>query len=33
MARRKTTFWSLLRLVTALLGYGAYKVFGEKMPS
>ncbi len=32
MARRKTTFWSLLRLATALLGYGAYKVFGRKAP-
>lgn len=30
MVRQKTTFWSLLRLVTALLGYGAYKVFGRK---
>lgn len=32
MARRKTTFWSLLRLVTAFLGYGAYKAFGKKAP-
>ncbi len=30
MARRKTTFWSLLRLVIALLGYGAYKIFGGR---
>lgn len=32
MARGETTFWSLLRLVIALLGYGAYKLFGEKPP-
>lgn len=30
MARRETNFLSLLRLVTALLGYGAYKLFGKK---
>jgi len=30
MARRKTNLWSLLRLVTALLGYGAYKLFGKE---
>ena len=33
MARRKTTFWSLVRLGTALLGYGAYKLFGKKAAS
>ena len=33
MARRRTNFWSLLRLVTALLGYGAYKLFGKKPPT
>lgn len=30
MVRQETTFWSLLRLVTAFLGYGAYKLFGRK---
>jgi len=29
MVRQKTTFWSLLRLATALLGYLAYKSFGR----
>ena len=33
MARRETTFWSLLRLFTALLGYGAYKLFGSPPPT
>jgi len=33
MARQKTNFLSLLRLATALLGYGAYKLFGGKRPS
>ncbi len=28
MLRQKATFWSLLRLATALLGYAAYKAFG-----
>ncbi len=32
MFRRKTTFWSLVRLVTALMGYGACKVFGRPQP-
>ncbi|HYM40185.1 MAG TPA: glycosyltransferase [Thermoplasmata archaeon] len=30
MVRQKTNFWSLLRLFTALLGYGAYKLFGRE---
>ena len=30
MVRHETTFWSLLRLVTAFLGYGGYKLFGKK---
>jgi len=29
MMRQKTTFWSLLRLAAALLGYTGYKVFGR----
>ncbi|HII40162.1 MAG TPA: glycosyltransferase [Thermoplasmata archaeon] len=33
MARQKTNFLSLLRLVTALLGYGAYKLFGRERPA
>lgn len=33
MVRQKTTFWSLLRLLTAFLGYGAYKLFGRKQPA
>ncbi len=33
MVRRKTTFWSLLRLVTALMGYGAYKLFAKRGPA
>lgn len=33
MARRETNVWSLLRLVTALLGYGAYKLFRKRTPT
>ena len=29
MLRQRTTFWSLLRLVAALMGYVAYKAFGR----
>ncbi len=32
MVRQKTTFWSLLRLFTALMGYGAYKLLGRPRP-
>jgi len=32
MLRQKTTFWSLLRLSAALLGYVGYKFFGEPLP-
>jgi glycosyltransferase involved in cell wall biosynthesis len=32
MLRQRTTFWSLLRLNTALLGYVGYKFFGEPLP-
>lgn len=32
MLRQKATFWSLLRLATALLGYAAYKAFGRPRP-
>jgi len=32
MLRQKTTFWSLLRLSVALLGYVGYKFFGEPLP-
>ena len=30
MIRHKTTFWTLLRLLAAFLGYGAYKLFGRQ---
>jgi glycosyltransferase involved in cell wall biosynthesis len=33
MLRQKTTFWSLLRLSAALLGYVGYKLFGKPLPS
>ncbi len=33
MLRRKTTFWSLLRLSAAMLGYAGYKFFGEPLPA
>ena len=33
MLRQKTTFWSLLRLATALLGYAAYRLFGRPRPA
>lgn len=33
MLRQKTTFWSLLRLATAMLGYAGYKLFGRPRPS
>ncbi len=33
MLRQKTTFWSLLRLAIALMGYSAYKVFGRPRSS
>src|SRR2546422_408611 len=33
MLRQKTTFWSLLRLSVALLGYVGYKFFGEPLPA
>ncbi len=29
MLRQRTTFWSLLRLIAALMGYVAYKAFGR----
>ncbi len=29
MLKQRVTFWSLLRLATALMGYGAYKLFGK----
>jgi glycosyltransferase involved in cell wall biosynthesis len=32
MLRQRTTFWSLLRLNTALLGYVGYKFFGAPLP-
>lgn len=32
MFRQKTTFWSLLRLSAALLGYVGYKMFGRSRP-
>ena len=32
MLRQRTTFWSLLRLATALLGYAGYKLFGRARP-
>jgi glycosyltransferase involved in cell wall biosynthesis len=32
MLRQRTTFWSLLRLNTALLGYVGYKLFGKPLP-
>jgi glycosyltransferase involved in cell wall biosynthesis len=32
MLRQKTTFWSLLRLSIALLGYLGYKFFGKPVP-
>jgi len=32
MLRRKTNFWSLLRLGSALLGYVGYKFFGKPLP-
>jgi len=32
MLRQKTTFWSLLRLSVALLGYVGYKFFGKPLP-
>lgn len=33
MLRQEANFWSLLRLVAALLGYGGYKLFGRKQPT
>lgn len=33
MLRQKTTFWSLLRLSAALLGYVGYKLFGKPLPA
>src|SRR2546426_1144058 len=33
MLRQKTTFWSLLRLSVALLGYVGYKFFGKPLPA
>lgn len=33
MLRQKTTFWSLLRLTTAMLGYAGYKLFGRPRPA
>ena len=32
MLRQRTSFWSLLRLSGALLGYVGYKFFGEPLP-
>ena len=32
MLRQRTTFWSLLRLNAALLGYVGYKFFGKPLP-
>ena len=32
MLRQKTTFWSTLRLSSALLGYVGYKFFGKPLP-
>lgn len=33
MLRQRTTFWSLLRLSSALLGYVGYKIFGKPLPA
>jgi glycosyltransferase involved in cell wall biosynthesis len=33
MVRQRTTFWSLVRLSVALMGYVAYKAFGRPRPS
>ncbi|HYU07593.1 MAG TPA: glycosyltransferase [Thermoplasmata archaeon] len=33
MVRREATFWSLLRLSAALLGYAGYKFFGKPLPT
>jgi len=33
MLRQKTTFWSLLRLSAAFLGYAGYKAFGRPRPA
>ncbi len=33
MLRQKTTFWSLLRLSAAFLGYAGYKAFGRPRPT
>jgi glycosyltransferase involved in cell wall biosynthesis len=33
MFRQKTTFWSVLRLAAAFLGYAGYKAFGRRGPS
>jgi len=33
MLRRKTTFWSMLRLSAAMLGYVGYKFFGKPLPA
>jgi glycosyltransferase involved in cell wall biosynthesis len=33
MVRQRTTFWSLLRLATAMLGYVGYKLFGRPRPA
>jgi len=33
MVRREATFWSLLRLSAALLGYAGYKYFGKPLPA
>ncbi|MGQ0797364.1 MAG: glycosyltransferase [Methanobacteriota archaeon] len=33
MLRQKATFWSLLRLATAMLGYAGYKLFGRSRPT
>lgn len=33
MLRRKTTAWSLVRIVVAMLGYVGYKVFGAPRPA
>ncbi len=33
MFKQRVTLWGLLRLATALMGYGAYKLFGKPQPT
>jgi hypothetical protein len=32
MFKQKTTFWSLTRLSVAMMGYVAFKLFGDRGP-